>query len=361
MHNLKVRHFITGCFLLAISIISIVFFFAFKKTSYHGGFQRNFQSDFLSDRRIADIGFNSYYIAGLTRSRIYLGNVTAPAHLLSLSHSLDNTDTLRLAFPKGPKLARPKLRIYVDSVNIYGWENVTPSILTGRMADRSFEYRTLEPKHLFSAPVILSPATLVAKSYDSLVRRSVFSKIRLDGSAGDRKADVLETQIDGYFCTDGFLMGDLKNLRMAYIYYYRNQFVCLDSNLNLLYSSNTIDTVSTAHIKVSGLAADNSQRLSSPPMMVNRKGAMSSEWIFIQSGLKSDGEDLEQFDSSSVIDVYSAVKGKYLFSFYIPDINGQKILYFNFNERTLFVIIDHYLVTYRIKHPQVIADSPLRK
>ncbi len=361
MQNLKARHFITGCFLLAISVISIVYFFVFKETLYHGGFQRNFRSDFLSDRKIANIGFNSYYIAGLTRSRIYLGNVTAPTHLLSLSHNLDNTDTIRLAFPKGSKLARPRLMIYIDSINIYGWENVTPSVLTGRMTDRSLEYYTLEPRHLFSTPVILSPATLVVKSYDSLVGRSVFSKIRLDGSAEDKKADVLETQIDGYFCTDGFLTGDSKNVRMAYIYYYRNQFVCLDSNLNLLYSSHTIDTVSTAHIKVSGLAADNSQRLSSPPMMVNRRGAMNSDWIFIQSGLKSDNEDLNQFGSSSVIDVYSAGKGKYQFSFYIPDIDGQKILYFNFNERMLFVIIDHYLVTYRIKHPQVIAGSLLQQ
>ncbi|MCG1037959.1 hypothetical protein KI686_16295, partial [Polaribacter sp. DS7-9] len=59
---------------------------------------------------------------------------------------------------------------------------------------------------------------------------------------------ILEKQIDGLFCTDGMLHYNRKRHQLIYLYYYRNQYILMDTLLNIVHKGNTIDTNRVAKI-----------------------------------------------------------------------------------------------------------------
>ena len=76
---------------LATLFISSLAVMLFLYTGYvidvkpSGGFVRNIVTNVLTDSMIVALPFNSYYFAGNAEGKIYLGNETAPLHLLSLA------------------------------------------------------------------------------------------------------------------------------------------------------------------------------------------------------------------------------------------------------------------------------------
>src|SRR5690606_29221831 len=99
----------------------------------------------------------------------------------------------------------------------------------------------------------------------------------------------------------GVLHYDPGAARLVYVYYYRNQFLCLDTNLNVQYKGRTIDTVSHAHIKVASLASEGKQTLTSPGGVVNRLSCMDGKWVYVNSKLMANNERKSEFDKVSAI------------------------------------------------------------
>src|SRR5690606_27633545 len=80
---------------------------------------------------------------------------------------------------------------------------------------------------------------------------------------------LLQKQIDGIICTDGILVYDSEQQRLFYVYYYRNQFLCLNSTLDLLYRGNTLDTISRVKISITSQNGSHERTLATPPRIVN--------------------------------------------------------------------------------------------
>ena len=137
--------------------------------------------------------------------------------------------------------------------------------------------------------------------------------------------------------------------QIIYVYNYRNQFLCLDTNLNLLYRSKTIDTVSQANIKVSGISSDNVITMSKPPLIVNKSSFVSNNFLFINSQLMADNDIVNFFKSSSTIDVYSMILKKYLYSFYLRDYDGLKIKDFIVSEKQLIATSGNNILVYKLE------------
>ncbi len=74
----------------------------------------------------------------------------------------------------------------------------------------------------------ISSNSAILRKIDIDKRENVLLKSRAD------QRYVLRKQVDGLLCTDGYLQYSKQFHQLVYTYRYRNQFICLDTNLNVV-------------------------------------------------------------------------------------------------------------------------------
>ena len=309
------------------------------------GFSRILNPNFISTKKTLDIAYNSYYLAGLSNDSIYLGNYTAPAHILITDYNLADTQHIKMDVPDDLQIAWSSLRTTIHVPNIYTNEQITPFFLTGKINDFKIFPRNLESIK-FNAFLPISPSCLIVRTFDHELEQNILASVTWDSSKIKRREYVLEKQGDGVFSVDGMLLHDPNSDCFVYLYYYSNQFLCLDTDLNLIYKGNTIDTISTAQMDVVTIASEQRTTFASPPLRVNIKGAIGGNKLFVNSGLMADNEDDRSFNQMSIIDLYSLQNGQYHFSFYLPKHKGEKVSEFKVFDDKLVAIYGQYLVIY---------------
>lgn len=343
---MKRIYYLTGCSLLGVGLIFLLYVMSAKANSRPNGFIRLFPPHRVTPVKIIDLHYNSYYIAGGTGQHIYLGNYTAPARVLVADYALTDTQRLQLILDDRNTLVLNSSVLTIDSPNIYLLEGRTPEMLTGTLPS-GLLHRVPDSIHFLSSQP-LSPASFVIRVFSDRLHQNILAK-RVSGTPAVRPAPaVLERQLDGVFCTDGMLDYERNQARLVYTYFYRNQFICLDTNLKVLNRYRTIDTISHVQIAVSELRSQGITTISAPPLTVNRKSCIAGDRLYVNSGLLANNEDKKDFDRWSVIDVYSLTNGKYEFSFYLPDYQGRKMKSFRVFDHTLVALYDNYLYGFRL-------------
>lgn len=307
-----------------------------------GGFARNIVPNVLTDSVIVALPFNSYYLAGTTGGNIYLGNETAPLHLLSVNDrqlinaSIEVTDPMPRA-----------TRIRIDSPFFYLEDLERYSIRAGHLASLRVEGYAIQSA-FFSEAIPLSPNSVVQRTISDQAQEYTLSK--LTTREHTYQHGLLQKQVDGLFCTDGMLHYDKLAQRFTYVYFYRNQFICTDTCLNLEFRHNTIDTIRRARIEVAKLSEHDAMMLSTPPFIVNRRSTTFDNTLFVNSTILSDSESNEITQHNSIIDVYDLEeKGAYRYSFYLPHFQGRQMKHFMIYGDYLFSIHDRFLIRYTLK------------
>lgn len=334
--------------LLSFSIISIIILYLFSDKLNHGynSFIRLFPPHPVLLSKTLDIQYNSYYIAGTDADHIYLGNSTAPLLLLITNKSLTDTQHAQLTINSLEKLKLISIKVTVDSPDFYITDGIMPGIFKGTVADR-YARRYMYDSAYFTEAVPVSPSSfalrIVSQSREYVLAKETKYQPHFKPVSG-----LLEKQVDGLFCTDGMLHYNKDLAMLVYVYHYRNQFICMDSSLNLLYRGKTIDTISHAKIKVAEIKSENAITLAAPPLMVNSGSCVSGNWLFVHSKLLAKNENKKIFDSSSVIDVYNLTDGSYKFSLYLLDHEGKKMKEFQVSGNKLIALYDHYILTYNL-------------
>jgi hypothetical protein len=235
----------------------------------------------------------------------------------------------------------------MDTAYVYLFDGLKPAVLYGSLNNINLTTINKTPFFNGSLPINRSSYILrvVSKKHENLLVKENINGLSIHIKAAPQ---LLQKQIDGIFSTDGILTNVPNSSKIFYIYYYRNQFICADTNLNLLYRGKTIDTVSQAKIKVGKIISENQYTLSSPPKYVNEHACANKHWLFIHSVLKADNESNEVIEKASIIDVYSVNDGQYQFSFYLRDFKGNKMRDFKVFGNTLVALFGHYLYTYQL-------------
>lgn len=307
-----------------------------------GGFVRNVEANVFTDSIILALPFNSYYLAGNAGGKIYLGNETAPLHLLSVTERKLFSAQIGAPNPK-PNVSH----IVVDSPFFYLEDLERFTIRAGSIASFNVEYPAVQSA-FFSEAIPLSPNSVVQRTISDEAKEYALSKLTL--LSHTYQHNLLQKQVDGLFCTDGMLNYDKAKNNFIYVYFYRNEFICTDTSLNLQFRNNTVDTISRARIDVANLTTEDARILSTPPFVVNRRSTAFSNRLFINSSINSDSESTDVMKHNSVIDVYDLEnKGAYLYSFYLPHFQGHQMKYFAVYGDYLFSIHDRFLIRYRLK------------
>ena len=304
------------CFTFSVCGVAVLVFLSNDIRQQPGSFLREFPPHPVQEGDTVNVGYNSYYIAGGTPSRVYLGNYTAPLHLLELNLTTLDTQHVRLQIQEVNNQKFWSPRVKVDSPFYHFTDGAVPVIFKGSVCDWT-GHRHLGDSVYFRAIEPLSKNSFVVKSLSGRTGENILGKLIANPPHQFFSDKILEKQLDGVFCTDGMMHTQKEFNRLVYLYYYRNEFIVMDTNLNVEYRSHTIDSTTHVAIKVATIESENSKVLSSPPLFVNTKSCTSGNWLFVNSNLIAKNENRETFKKASVIDVYNLASGRYAFSFYI--------------------------------------------
>ncbi|MFL5788878.1 MAG: hypothetical protein ACJ748_12545, partial [Flavisolibacter sp.] len=191
----------------------------------------------------------------------------------------------------------------------------------------------------------LSEHSFVLRTVNSKIHQFQLGKMTIDSVKYLTAPHFLEKQVDGLFCMEGSINYSRELSRLVYTYQFRNQFICSDTNLTVLYRGKTIDTIHTAQIQVKQIHPG-VYTLSAPPLIVNKRARVSGKYLFIQSALRADNEDESILKRASDIDVYDLTSGAYQCSFYLFNQGAGPLLDFYISRQTLIALHDHYLFRY---------------
>jgi len=291
-----------------------------------------------------DIKHNSWYLAGRFDNKVLLRNSKVFNKLLTIDFSLKDTGLMTLSWPDSLRVFNGS-NIVMDSPMVYLMDGVTPNIFSENLETRQIV--SLSGIPFFTNGLPVSTTSFLLRSVDNL-NNNYFLKCGNGISSFTPKKNILTNQIDGLFSTDGTFSQVPGTSKFVYTYFYRDQFLYLDSNLKIIFEGRTIDTITQAHIKVSGKPSDGQITMSAPPLFVNKEVCTTRDWLFIHSLLKADNETELEFRKMSVVDIYSLQNGKYAFSVYIPDFRGFKIRDMKVFDNSLFVLIDHFIYKFKL-------------
>lgn len=317
------------------------------------GFQRKIKASNLKAIKVIQLPPGLFYFAGIDRSKLYLKNLDVATVVYSVDFSLT---TLR----KDNLGLKSEINIKNKTVNIGVVD--TAAYVTGSQSGTL----TIIPKtggavHHFKNPDLwLDQTTLL--SGDAMVGRAVtlsgdrlqMKLIRFNYRKNQiEKEHPLKEQASGIFSTDGILQGDERGKSLFYMFFYKGEFLALDTNLSVRYSAKTIDTITRAAANLATLNQESKGKKetivtqANPPRVLNRSYTVHENQIYILSTLKSDNETSSVFRKNQVIDVYRGENGKYSYSFYIPKYERKKLREIRISGNTIFALFDDVLLKYQ--------------
>lgn len=342
----KYRHMslLTSLF-LAIGIIVLLFINSESAMKFDNSFIRRFAG---GTEKIYEknLHYNSFYFAGAVEGKIYLGNRSAPLIATELDtalvsakyHTIKVNDT---AISKSVQLTINASGFYLIDGNI-------SSVFRGNTLD--WKAKLIRRQMLrFTQPQVIDSLTISFRTIDQNTDQSELGDLFFGNpSRVNIHSDLLQKQVDGMFDVDGKLYYDYYGKQHVYVYTYRNEYILSDSRLNLIYRSNTIDTGSPAKIKVAYIKSRAVKKLAAPPQVVNKGGAVCENLLFINSNITGRYEDLKMWNQAAVIDVYNLRDKSYVSSFYVYNINDEKLKSFYVKKDIFYALIGKNLTAYRL-------------
>ena len=341
----------TATWLVLISLLStgiVVMLFAASQQIIHhrNNFVRRF-SDQVHQTAEADLKFNSFYFAGTADGKLYLGNFTAPLRLTVIDLSLENIRKQKIKLDR-VELPFRSVEVHIQKPYFFVTDGTVPCVFRGKLGAFSANQLQASFAASFSHVQILDSVTIAYTTSDKN-GESILGTTRLENGGGSHtNPSLLQKQIDGNFDLDGTLRYDDATGKLVYLYLYRNQFIISNPDLSLDYRGKTIDTISKAQIRITKIGSSGDQKLSAPPLIVNKTAAVHRGLLFVNSGLIGRYEQEKLWDQAKVIDVYALSDGSYIASFYIYHIGKQKMRSIFVQGNMVYALIGEHIAAYRL-------------
>jgi hypothetical protein len=327
-----------------LTIVSL-YFISQTQSKTGNGFKRTYQFHILTSVRKKRIEKNMYGISGTGKSSLFLAINNVPLYGLRISDDLTDSQHFKIRIDSGIKIPVAGTQLQIDSPFVFICSGTLPAIFQGKFPD-SFVHRISLPLPYFTIVAPFNQHSFALRVLESKRKQYILAKSSRKETT--YATNILVRQVDGIFCTDGMLVYNKDKSRIVYVYYYRNQYLLLDTNLHLIYQGKTIDTISIAKIKVAIDNKTESMTMSSPPLVVNSNSASWKNWLFIQSPRSAENEKLEDLKANSVIDVYDLQKGTYIFSFYLSNPYSKKLKEFRVINNRLIALYDEWIYSYEL-------------
>lgn len=322
-------------------------------------FVRRFDSHAKPEYRSYDLGLNSYYFAGIHNDTIYLGNLTTPLYITKIDTGFTSAGRVKIQLDQ-PDLSFHDIHIKVMPPFFWVTDGTVPVVFTGKLKDwKAREHNGSVPYFTLADPMdslhIALRLTSLSKKLNTL---AIYSLDK--GKITAQNTAILEKQVDGIFDTDGMLLCKDKGEAVHYIYYYRNEFLTTNKNMQLLAKGKTIDTVSRADIKVAQLSQGDRQ-MSKPPVIINKASAVYGNLLFIKSKRIGRYEDRRMLQDASILDVYDLSEGSYVSSIYLYHVKGSEMTSFKVINGRIYALSGRYLSVVKLPENLMNAYSSNKK
>jgi hypothetical protein len=257
----------------------------------------------------------------MTPHSIYLVNQKDPFHILRSNSELSDTQYLDITYSRALRLQFGRIRI--DSPYIYLIDWNTRTILTGKI-DSHILADGCPNMVSFVDAVPINQGSIIIRTLNDSNNGYILAKETQNDSLL-KVPGILERQGEGFFSTDGMIAYDFLSSCIIYLYYYRNQYLVMDSNLQLKYRGKTIDTISWAKLRTDIIPSEHALTLSGTPLLVNDHMAVYGKWLIVHSNLIADNENKDLFNHNYVMDVYNLQTHTYAYSFHVSRNQKEKI------------------------------------
>lgn len=333
--------------ILSATFLVIVFLLSENEVHRNNAFVRRYPQYPVLNKYNLPIKFNSYYIAGYENGKLYLGNTTAPLHLLEVNIKTRDTAHIRIELAE-TDLPFRSVNIKFHPPYFFVMDGAIPFIFRGRIGDWKANL-WMKDKAYFDKAIPIDTNKLYINTVSTQTHMRTLGHIeKLDGFKIVLNTDILEKQIDGLFDVDGIMAVSPNHQTLGYIYFYRNQFMLMDPDLELIKRQKTIDTVQKAQIKLSETNTKGETEMKAPPLVVNRMATIYNDLLLINSNRLGKYELKSMLKEASIIDVYNWKKGSYEFSFYLYNIGNKTIKEFSVYDNYLMALIDDELSIYEL-------------
>lgn len=324
-----------------MGIILLLHFLSKWDIKASGGFLRKFPSHLLIGQGFLKLSDRSYF-AGNSEKDLFLGNRRFPFQLMKVGSNIKDTAYSYRSIARPMGLYKGMFLNVHDSTS-YLFDGVGRIILSGNQSQ-------LEFNRFVKTPPFVNGIAIGNNSYllQTIQQGERISLIKF------RNEKVLFTRFLGtnnydVFDNDGILAGVPKSSSIIYMFYYHNKFICLDTNLRMKYESKTIDTIGNRKIKSIKIESKRTTTISGSANVINKKVSCNSKWVIIQSSIRADNELKSTFEKNAVLDVYSIKDGGYIFSFYIPMLDKERMIDFKVLGNKLYVLYETYLYQFLLK------------
>ncbi|MGV9004421.1 MauE/DoxX family redox-associated membrane protein [Flavobacterium sp.] len=354
-NNKTVRHHyrfktmgLLACTLIGTTSVVALYQYTEQIIHYKNNFTRRFPQHVAQQIHETDLIYNSYYIAGAADGKIYLGNYTAPLKILEIDTTLISKYLKQIELKeKNLPFKAPQIRI-MDSI-FFVYEGTVPYIFTGSVENWKAS-KKLNSGNFFSSLQPINNNKAAIRYYDNRTGEHLVGVINLaDTSKVKYNKNVLQKQVDGVFDTDGSLVYNKQLDEILYTYYYRNEFIISDTNLNRIKRGKTIDTVNKAQITLVTNKDTGMKKLASESLVVNKLSATEGKILFINSQLPGQYEEDDLWKTAAIIDVYSLTDNSYRSSFPVYNSSNKKLKDMIIYDNKLYGLIGTTLVAYKLK------------
>lgn len=331
--------------LMAVGIVVGLFLSSEHIIKKENNFIRRFGQHPVSEEKAFDLGANSYYFAGVSDGLIYLGNYTAPLVLTTIDTSLTAITSFKIQ-PDNTDHPFRSIQVQVQPPWFYVYDGYVPVIYKGQMG---YPYaHTISFEDCYFSQLLATDSTnFIFRAQSSKTKTQVLGRLSLHREPKIKLNEtLLEKQVDGMFDTDGQLLRDDATGELVYIYTYRNEFLVMDDELNLLQKLHTIDTITRAQVKVYTLS-DGSHKMDAPPLEVNKISVVHGGVLFNESDLMGKFESPKMWKQAAIIDMYRTDRQEYLGSFYIYNRGKNKMSRMLATDTHLYVLCGNEMVRYR--------------
>lgn len=339
----------TAAYLLAgAAISSAVMVALFLSSEYiikkENNFTRRFLPHPISNETAISLKAASFYFAGNHGDTLFLGNREASLLIATILPTFQHytVDTLRLS---DDRLPFKKVELNISYPFFRLTDGTVPVIFEGRLPELFAKKISIQPVY-FSQLKMTSAHEYIFKSTLTKGKKAVLGYLNSETKRTEIKDDFLKKQIDGLFDTDGHLSYDPVSDQIVYTYLYRNQYLTADKRLLNQKAGNTIDTITTAKIKLYKMN-DGKTKMVSPPLEVNLFQTAYDHLLYNISGLRGKYESLKRWNTSKIIDVYNFQEKSYRYSFYIKNRKEQSARDVLVTKKYLYVLLGNEIVRYQ--------------
>jgi hypothetical protein len=260
----KKFHFSLGATIVCSALlVAVIYMLSEDEIHRNNSFLRRYPHHPISKLHGMPLDYNSYYIAGAANEYIYLGNVTAPLHLLQIDSSLKSVKSIRVRFQRYPNYNFSAVQVQIRSPYFYLSDRTVPVIYRGKITDWTAKLLLDDPIN-YSLLEPIDSSHFAIRSINRFTNENVLGTLTASTKSHVKLLpQVLKKQVDGVFDTDGLLNYNTQLQKIIYVYYYRNAFFILSKNLKTFYSGKTIDTVTLANLKVVYIQSKREKKLAS--------------------------------------------------------------------------------------------------